>query len=361
MSVVMLIAKGVGLTVVVSLCVLTWVTLLPWRTRWIRMWDYPRGQLLILLGLTVPSMGYWVCTHADLLGYGLCVLTASSIALLSWEILPYTILSRKETPTASLTGQANGIRLLSSNVLMDNRDYGRLRAYITQESPDVLVVLEVDQAWLSALASVTAAYPHRIEHPLDNRYGMAIYSRFAVRSGGIRFLLREDLPSAKLELVLSDDRLITLYVVHPPPPAPGEAPNSIARDAELALIAHDVHADPNPCIVLGDLNDVAWSHSTRLFQRLGTMCDPRIGRGMFNSFHAGHWWVRWPLDHVFLSSHFALQSMHLGPAIGSDHFPVMVDCVLESTPVGSAPQSRAKDAEESQRLITYAKKHRLPM
>ncbi len=361
MSIVMLIAKGLGLTVVVGLCVLAWLTLVPWRSRWIRMWDYPRGQILILLILTVPGVGYWVCTNSGPLGYGLSMLTVSSIVLLCWEIFPYTTLSRKETPTASATGQQNGIRLLSSNVLMENRDYGRLCAYITQESPDVLVVLEVDPAWLSALASVTAAYPHRFEHPLDNRYGMAIYSRFAVRSGGIRFLLRDDLPSAKLELVLPDDRLITLYVVHPPPPAPGEAPDSIARDAELAIIAQEAHADPHPSIVLGDLNDVAWSHSTRLFQRLGTMCDPRIGRGMFNSYHAGHWWMRWPLDHVFLSPHFSLQFMHLGPAIGSDHFPVVVDCVLESTAVGSAPRPQAKDAEESQRLIAYAHKHQLPL
>jgi len=365
MSGALLIAGWIGFAVVVSLCVLAWVTLLPLRTRWVRMWDYPRGQLLILLGLAVPGVGYWVWTHPDVLGYGLSILTVSSIALLSWEVFPYTFLGRKETPTASLTGQRTGqqmgIRLLSSNVLMENRQYGRLRAYIAQEYPDVLVLLEVDQAWLSALASVIDAYPHRLEHPLYNRYGMAIYSRFPVRSGGIRFLLREDLPSAKLELVLSDDRLVRLYVVHPPPPAPGEAPDSIARDAELALIAEEAQADPHPCIVLGDLNDVAWSHSTRLFQRLGNMCDPRIGRGMFNTFHAGHWCIRWPLDHFFLSPHFSLKAMHVGPAIGSDHFPVMIDCVLESTPVGSAPPPRANDAEEAQELIAYAKKHRLPL
>jgi len=83
--------EGIGLTVVVSLSVLAWLPLVPWRSRWIRMWDYPRGQLLILLGLTVPGVGYWVCAHPGPLGYGLSILTASSIAILSGEIFPYTV------------------------------------------------------------------------------------------------------------------------------------------------------------------------------------------------------------------------------------------------------------------------------
>jgi len=30
---------------------------------------------------------------------------------------------------------------------------------------------------------------------------------------------------------------------------------------------------------------------------------------MFSTFHAGHWFLRWPLDHVFTSEHFTLKHM----------------------------------------------------
>jgi len=53
-----------------------------------------------------------------------------------------------------------------------------------------------------------------------------------------------------------------------------------------------VEASTMPTVVAGDLNDVAWSHTSRLFCRLSRTIDPRIGRGFLNSFDATCWWMR---------------------------------------------------------------------
>jgi hypothetical protein len=82
-------------------------------------------------------------------------------------------------------------------------------------------------------------------------------------------------------------------------------------------------------VVAGDLNDVAWSHTTRLFQRTSGLLDPRVGRGLYSTFHAAYPFLRWPLDHVFFSREFRLRRLERLPAFGSDHFPILVEVSYE--------------------------------
>ncbi len=76
-------------------------------------------------------------------------------------------------------------------------------------------------------------------------------------------------------------------------------------------------------VVFGDLNDVAWSHTTELFRKTSELLDPRRGRGFYNTFSAHHWFIRFPLDYMFCSKEFGLISMKRMPKNGSDHFAVI--------------------------------------
>ncbi|WP_181892403.1 endonuclease/exonuclease/phosphatase family protein, partial [Citrobacter portucalensis] len=123
--------------------------------------------------------------------------------------------------------------------------------------------------------------------------------------------------------------------------------------AELLFVGDQIKDLDESCIVMGDLNDVAWSRTTRLFQRISGLLDPRVGRHYVNTFHADYPSLRWSLDHVFHSTDFALVEMKRLPHMGSDHFPVYV--VLQTGRVFEHLQEELEqteaDEEEAQEAI----------
>lgn len=86
------------------------------------------------------------------------------------------------------------------------------------------------------------------------------------------------------------------------------------------------------------------------------MLDPRVGRGVYNTFHARYWFLRWPLDHVFVNNTFLLGRLQCLPASGSDHFPIFiaVDHAPAASKVQEAPKPDADDRVEAREKLQRA-------
>lgn len=67
----------------------------------------------------------------------------------------------------------------------------------------------------------------------------------------------------------------------------------------------------------------------RLFRKVSRLLDPRIGRGMFNTFHVSHPFFPMAGGSVFHSKHFTLVRLARLSSCGSDRFPVLVEPALE--------------------------------
>ncbi len=314
------------------------VTLLPmWRNpHWIvRGMDFPRLQFAVmatalllaqLLFLDLENAGTWM----------LVVPTLLCLAWQAWWIAPYTRLWPLDVQTAKESGSDRRISIMTANVLTTNRNAEALLSLVRQRKPDVLVTLESDQWWQDRLDVLQPEMPYSIKCPLDNLYGMHVYSRLPLEEPEIGFLVEDDVPSMHALARLRTGDGVRMHFLHPAPPGPGENTESEERDVELLIVARSVAGSDRPVIVTGDLNDVAWSATTRLFIKLSDLLDPRVGRGMFNTFHADYPLLRWPLDHLFHSRHFTLRSIERLPSIGSDHFPLFT--VLLYTPTEGADQ-----------------------
>jgi endonuclease/exonuclease/phosphatase (EEP) superfamily protein YafD len=327
------------LTIWITTLVIAVLTLMPLSRSpvwWVRAADFPRVQLLGIAA-AIAVFDLWAL---DLNSWPTALALPIDVACMvyhAWWIVPYTRIYPKEVIDTSATeGNANSLRLLVSNVLMTNRNSDALLALVRKHDPDILVTLETDLWWQQQLDVIEPDYPHTIKCPLDNLYGMHVYSKLPLHDAEVSFLVAEDIPSMHAAIELRSGRSVRAHFVHPTPPSPTENDSSSERDAELVIVATSVADHDGPVIVTGDLNDVAWSRTTRLFRKISGLLDPRVGRGMFNTFHAKHWYFRWPLDHLFHSEHFTLRQLCRMPSIGSDHFPLLTE--LELNPAEGAQQ-----------------------
>jgi endonuclease/exonuclease/phosphatase (EEP) superfamily protein YafD len=337
-------------------------SLLPvWRREawWVRVFDFPRVQIMVL-GLVAAAL---LITVADLSTWrGLLALgaTLAAVALQGARIFPYTPLARVEVRDARQCPEATCLALLVANVRMENRQAEQLLALLRRNPADVLLLLEPDAWWERHMQPMEAEYGYALKRPLDNRYGMLMYSRLPLRQAEVHFLIREGIPSFHAQVQLRGGTWVWLHAVHPEPPSPTEADTSLPRDVELLVVGRAVAQRGEPAVVAGDLNDVAWSYTTTLFQKMSGLLDPRKGRGMFNTFHARIPFLRWPLDHVFHSREFLLCEMRRLPAFGSDHFPVFVRLAYQPDAAArqQAPDARAEDRETAHAKMAKAGKKR---
>ena len=331
-----------GLTVFLSL-----ITLLPvfrFRAWPIRILDFPRLQIATLwLLLIVALLVFLPLPALSTQALFACALPGLTYQL--WWIIPYTPMYKKEVLHNDDAETDRTISIITANVLTPNRGADRLLQQVRDHQPDILVTLESDSWWQNQLDTLSADYPYTLKCPLDNLYGMHLYSRLPLHDARIEFLVEDDKPSMHAEVELDSGERVRCHFLHPAPPSPTENSESTERDVELLIVAENLADYSGPAIVTGDLNDVAWSRTTRTFRKISGLLDPRIGRGMFNTFHAKWWCLRWPLDHLFHSDHFTLVKMNRLQPFGSDHFALEI--TLAYSPAAGKNQTGIKpDADD---------------
>ena len=335
--------------------------LLPLDNWWVRGVEFPRIQIMFLgfaawLGMVIFwsdwQLGQWL----------LFIVLSSALAFQLRMVLPYTVLWKKEVLTAKdmPNGHAHQLKIMVSNVLTPNDETQKLVELVKDKRPDILITLETDKKWEKALNQIEANYPYTVKVPLDNLYGMHLYSKLELIDPEVKYLMIDDIPSIHTQLRLQGGQVIWLYCLHPMPPSPTEADKSTTRDAELLMVGKHIKENKQTAILAGDLNDVAWSKTTRRFQRISGLLDPRIGRHFINTFHVKYPFLRWALDHIFHSACFTVVDIKRMPSIGSDHFPVMTtlqyDPEQASKQQSNAPTEKVEDVKEAKNTIEAGKK-----
>ena len=240
-----------------------------------------------------------------------------ALVLMAWNGLPMVQRALAGSPSVACAGPA--FTVATVNLQYSNPRHDRLLAWLAEHPADLVVVQEVTSAWAQALMG-RDTHPHRFLLTREDPYGIGVLSRWPLESAGAIDLAGDGLPSVEGIVDIDGRRLRWLGLHTHWPVWPDVARMRDAALTEAARMARDADL---PVILLGDLNLTPDSPEfARLLEESG-LRDVVSGRRWRPTWQAGFWPLALRIDHVLVSPQLCVESVDVGPSIGSDHRPVV--------------------------------------
>ncbi|MBX2859391.1 MAG: endonuclease/exonuclease/phosphatase family protein [Cellvibrionaceae bacterium] len=272
-------------------------------------------RLHYLLCLSISLVVFLVFRDKKYASVAVIAVTVNALPLLAFY---YGGASERQVTIGS---RHTSIKLMLSNVLSSNTNYSALLALVKTEKPDVLILQEVTADWLQQTGGLSLHYPHRIAHPQEDNFGIALFSKFPLQGERIANWGGFKLPSIETQLVVAGRKLL-LLATHPLPPL--NASYHRGRNSQLEQVSRRAKASELPTIVMGDLNLSLWSADYQRLLDVSGLHNVRKGFGILPSWPANLGVLSIPIDHCLTSRHFAIRDVKTGTNVGSDHLPLIV-------------------------------------
>lgn len=309
--------------VVIPAVALAALTLAAFFGRWVWWLDVLanfRAQYVValaLLGLIV-LMSRWRKTGYAILGVALVNLVV---------VLPLYIGS-----PADARADADEIRVMSFNLLSDNQQYSEVIDYIGTVDPDLVFLHEASRPWEVALESAELDYEIVRPRSDDLIFGTLVL----VRGQGVTAVSHGFAAAAARAVDLDyipHGWETPLSVLGSHPLAPTDQERADLRDAQIGFAGEWASEQTGVFIVIGDFNATPWSWPFRRLMSSADLENSQIGFGLQPTFPTtSNLLLRVPIDHLLHSPTLEVTGRQLGPALGSDHFPLVVDLQLASIP-----------------------------
>lgn len=143
---------------------------------WVRMWAFPRLHIL-LLSLAMILAGTALPENQRVAFISLMVLTA---LYQGRKVFAFTPLARADVAVSG-GDDRNTLKMLASNVLMEDDNHAALNDLISLSAPDVLLLTETNEVWDTALSETPSRFPTVVRHVTDNHYGMIFATHLETR------------------------------------------------------------------------------------------------------------------------------------------------------------------------------------
>jgi endonuclease/exonuclease/phosphatase (EEP) superfamily protein YafD len=233
--------------------------------------------------------------------------------------------------STSVADQGVAVRVMLLNVNTQLGDPERVKQAIQNADPDIIVLEEISFRWVKDLIWLSGAYPNSCIQPRSDNFGIGIFSKYPLEDSEVVIIGDAQVPSIVTTVNVSHTKL-TVVATHPLPPS-GVA-YSRWRDDQLDKLPDHIR-EKCPAILVGDLNATPWSyHFRRLLKRSG-LNDSTKGWGVQPSWSSHSPIFRIPIDHCLHSPDVSVVGRQIGDYVGSDHYPLIVDLVIDRSAHGA--------------------------
>lgn len=209
-----------------------------------------------------------------------------------------------------------GLKLICFNVLTSNPKHAEVLAYLQQSEADVIVLLEINDAWMKSLEPLRQNHPNIIASPEEHNFGLAVFSRLPLRQSEVRKFADEEVNSV-VTLVEHEGKTLRIIGTHPMPPTGEDATE--ASLGQLQAIAKFVATSGGiPTVVLGDFNATPWSPGINALRNESTL-DFRTPKPVWRPTWQARNILALPIDHALCTPPLFFEQRELSPDLGSDH------------------------------------------
>lgn len=215
--------------------------------------------------------------------------------------------------------------VMFSNIFLHNQDMSPLINWVQTEEPDVLFVAEVTPQNFETIKTELTEYVYTHHQPGRGVFGMAVFSKQVPSQPVLaQYFSETSLPTLELILETSDGDSLHVLSTHPYPP--GTHSFATRRNDQLMGLASYLGQLDSPTVLVGDLNATAYSWIFKALVAESGLNDTRKFRGRFATWPSTLPAVfRVTIDHALVSDELKVVNRKLGPDVGSDHRPLLVE------------------------------------
>jgi endonuclease/exonuclease/phosphatase (EEP) superfamily protein YafD len=282
-----------------------------WLLDLLAHWRVQYGVVLAACGLGLLWLRQWRSA-------GLTLLAALAVGA--------TVVQHTGWQLAQAQAATPALRFVTFNQHARNDNAQAIGDWLERSGADIVAMQELSTPGaVQSLAAALPSYPYR--HSQYGRWAdVTVFSRWPLLDAQSVELV----PGGARALQLRIDwqgQPVTVVTVHLHWPIGADSVR--LRNAELQALAELARRTPGPLLVGGDFNITRWSPVFDAAFAAAPLADCARGQGLVSSWPSFFPPAAIRIDHCLASPHWRVLQVWSGPALGSDHRPVLSELALQ--------------------------------